>query len=572
MPPAPIPANEAQRLSALLACNVLDTPPEEGFDDLTRLARKLCDTPIALISLLDENRQWFKSRVGLDATQTPRDAAFCGYAILQQGPMVIEDARNDERTHDNPLVAGPPGIRFYAGVPLLVEGGLPLGTLCVIDTKPRKASRAMLEDLASLARQAACQLELRRTIATVREAQSRAEQANRAKSAFLAHMSHELRTPLTSILGYADLLLDKDASGQIDAAKAIDRNAHHLLEVVNDVLDISKIEAGMMQIDRADTRLPRVLADAVEIVRERAVQKGLEIITRFESPIPASITTDALRLRQVLINLLGNAIKFTEQGRVTLAVRADPAAGLISLRVSDTGIGMTPQQLRRIARFEAFQQADGSTSRRYGGTGLGLRISHTLAQLLGGSIGVESRIDHGSTFTLTLPIGADAAPCISPADFQSRYHEALHADTRPSTSTNTDAPLAGMRILLVEDSTDNQRLLALHLRRAGATVDTADNGHRAIDIIRQNSACDGILMDIEMPGMDGYEATRQLRKDGFQKPIVFLSAHATSESRAQALQAGGDEYLTKPVERDKLLATCKAWPRQATNPANPSAA
>ncbi|MCW5756500.1 MAG: response regulator [Phycisphaeraceae bacterium] len=570
MPPAPLPAYENQRLTALLACNVMDTPPEEGFDDLTRLARKLCDTPIALISLLDENRQWFKSRVGLETTQTPRDAAFCGYAILQQGPLVIEDARHDERTFDNPLVAGPPGIRFYAGVPLMVDGGLPLGTLCVIDTRPRKASPAMLEDLVSLARQAACQLELRRTIANLRDMQHRAEAANHAKSAFLAHMSHELRTPLTSIVGYADLLLEESAPERAIATRAIARNATHLLEVVNDILDIAKIEAGMLPIEQTHIDPCGILADATRMIIHKAEEKGLRIETAFSTPVPETILCDALRLRQILLNLLANAIRFTERGGITLSLRADPQAGLFMISVRDTGIGMTPQQVRRISRFEAFQQADNTTSRRFGGTGLGLRIANNLATLLGGSLGIESRIGHGSDITLTIPYDPENTTLRSPEAAQRAHHLALHTPASAhGTAEPSTAPLDGVRVLLVEDSIDNQRLLALHLRRAGATVDVACNGHEAVAKAKQAQPYDCLLMDLEMPGMDGCEATQRLRDAGLNTPIVFLSAHATSESRTRALQAGGNDYLTKPISTGRLVAACQHWAgtsRQLSSP------
>lgn len=570
MPPAPLPAHEAQRLSALLACNVLDTPPEQGFDDLTRLARKLCDAPIALISLLDENRQWFKSRVGLDITQTPRDAAFCGYAILQQGPIVIEDARTDERTHDNPLVAGPPGIRFYAGVPLVVEGGLPLGTLCVIDTRPRRISQAMLDDLTALGRQAACQLELRRAIGVVQDAHAKAEQANHAKSAFLSHMSHELRTPLTSIVGYADLLLDNTAALGEEAAQAIARNASHLLEIVNDILDVSKIESGMMHVEHARVDPRTVIAQAVQLTTHSAQAKGLRIETNFTTAIPNDIASDALRLRQILINLLANAIKFTDQGAITITINANPQTNQLHAIVQDTGIGMTPQQVQRIQRFEAFQQADVSTSRRYGGTGLGLRIAHSLAKLLGGALTVESRIGHGSAFTLTLPIEPANTAWATTQESQLAYQKALQQTTsNPRTQPKHESPLSGLHVLIAEDSPDNQRLLEHHLRRAGATVDKASNGYEAIDHVQRNGPYDCILMDLEMPGLDGCQATTKLRDAGYEAPIVFLSAHTTAECQAQALKAGGDDFMTKPVDPARLIETCRKWAARRNAQAKP---
>lgn len=577
MAPAPVPANEAERLAALLSCNVLETPAEAGFDDLTMLASRLCDAPIALISLLDESRQWFKSRVGIDASETPRDHAFCGYAILQDEPLIINDAAADPRTRDNPLVTGEPGIRFYAGVPLVVDSNIALGTLCVIDTTPRTITEEQITLLRALARQAASQLRLRQTAAALEEARVVANRANQAKSAFLAHMSHEVRTPLTSIVGYTDLL-HETTSGSDDRAETVDaiaRNAQHLLAVVNDILDISKIEAGMMSIDRASVDPVAVLAEVADLARSRASAKSLSFEIDFQSSIPASIETDPLRLRQILLNLVYNAIKFTDRGGVTIAVSADPVSHTLTLAVHDTGPGMTPTQLETISRFEAFRQADGGTARRFGGTGLGLRISHILATMLDGGISIDSTPGEGSTFTLALEIqdGWNETAARSAADAQAALDPAVRqVGSEPRTPT---ASLDGLNILLVEDSMDNQRLLAHHLRRTGAQVVLASDGAQALSLIdggtgNDTRRFDVVLMDVEMPGMDGFQATEHLRRMGYDRPIIILTAHAMSDSREQGMRAGGDDYLTKPINPARLVNACLSWAGQASPTRRPA--
>lgn len=573
MPPAPIPANELQRLAALVSCNVLDTPPEACFDDLTRLAAKLCHTPAAMISLLDEDRQWFKSRVGVEPSELPRGTAFCGYAILSEGTMIIPDALLDERTRDFPVVAGPPGVRFYAGVPLVVEGSHPLGTLCVVDLKPRELSDEMIENLEALALQAANQLELRYALSKLEKARCAADTANRAKSAFLAHMSHEVRTPLTSIVGYADLLTES-GSAQEDPSSAVDaiaRNAHHLLQVVNDILDVSKIEAGMMAIERREVDPMDLLAEIIMLAKPRITRNSLKLDVAFRSPTPTSIETDPLRLRQILLNLVYNAIKFTEAGRVSINVSASSEDGTLTIAVEDTGPGMTPEQVETISQFEAFRQADNSTTRRFGGTGLGLRIAHTLATLLDGALTVESTLGRGSIFSVTLRAASSRGPdpWRSPADAHQALGSAHHSRHTGSARTPASSAqsLGELRILLAEDSPDSQRLIAHHLRRAGAEVVPANDGNEAFSMASTSMAdseshFDVILMDVEMPGIDGYEATRRLRELGYDRPIIILSAHALSDSQNRGLQAGADDYLTKPIDPARLIDACNCWAKQ----------
>jgi len=556
MPAAPIPPDEQERLDTLASCGVLDTPPEACFDGLTNLAARLCDTPIALVSLVDETRQWFKSRNGLDVTQTPRDDAFCAHAIHSDEPLIIPDARHDPRTADNPLVTGERGMRFYAGIPLKVSTGHRLGTLCVIDTRPREISPAQLADLKTLAEQATAQLELKLRNSLLNSAAKRAERANQSKSAFIANMSHEIRTPLTAIIGYAELIAEAQSNDEarmdpVELGQDICRNSRHLLALVNDVLDISRIESGRMRIERIPTDARAVVRDAVEIVSGMARDKGTELEARFDE-LPGHVMTDPTRLKQIALNLLGNAVKFTERGSVTVRLSYHQADQQLVMRVKDTGIGMTPAQLERVRSFDAFNQADETIARRFGGTGLGLRISRQLARLMDGDIDIDSAFGRGSTMTVTLR----ARPVDTPAANNQTPAQAARDTDTPSSDTK---PLCGLHILVAEDGPDNQRLIRHHLEAAGACVTVVENGKDACEQLTQpqnDTVPDLVLMDMHMPVMDGYTATRRLRQLGCTLPVIALTASATDEDHQRCLSAGCDSHLAKPYDRAALIELC----------------
>jgi len=396
--------------------------------------------------------------------------------------------------------------------------------------------------------------ELRRKSEEAQAAKATAERANRAKDHFLANMSHEIRTPMTAILGFADMMLEPDQtlSDRHDSLLAIRRNARHLSDLINDVLDISKIEAGQMTVEHIPTDLPQLIAQTVSLVRPRVTEKGLEFKLVFEGHIPRQIKTDPLRLRQILVNLVGNAQKFTDAGSIELWIYCQPAAKtdgscIVRFSVTDTGIGLTPEQTAKL--FKPFTQADQSTSRRFGGTGLGLSICKSLAHLLGGDVTVRSRPGVGSTFTVIIDGG-----CIDGIEMLSVRGE---ADLAPRAVAEV-APVIHLsgRILLAEDGPDNQRLISLHLKRAGASVEVAENGRVAVDRVR-NEPFDLVLMDMQMPELDGYAATSQLRDRGCKLPIIALTAHAMAEDRDKCLKAGCDDYLTKPVDKVKLLETVR---------------
>jgi signal transduction histidine kinase/DNA-binding response OmpR family regulator len=383
-------------------------------------------------------------------------------------------------------------------------------------------------------------------------ARDQAETANRAKSEFLANMSHEIRTPMSGIIGFSDLLLDpvQSASDRLNYVNTIRRNADHLLTIVNDILDLSKIEAGQLTAETVECSPCQILSEVASIMRVRAMERKLDFQVKIDGAIPRTIRSDPTRLRQILINLTGNAIKFTESGWVRIVARlAEPADSdqpHLRFEVIDTGIGIDAQEMARL--FQPFSQADAGITRRFGGTGLGLVISKRLAQKLGGDITVDSSPGRGSCFAVTVETGPLAGVAML-----SHCSEAAMNRTDPAPSP---ARLAG-RILLAEDGPDNRQLLSHYLTSAGAQVTFAENGRiaveKATEAMEAGAPFDLILMDMRMPELDGYAATAKLRSRGYTGAIVALTAHAMADDRDKCLLAGCTDYLTKPVRRAGLL-------------------
>jgi len=380
-------------------------------------------------------------------------------------------------------------------------------------------------------------------------AKQRAEEASRAKSAFLANMSHEIRTPMTAILGYSDLLLQpgQTMSDRVNSLQIVRRNARHLMDLINDILDISKIEAEKMTVEKIPTDAARVVVEVVSTLRSKALSKQLSLAVEFAGDIPAEIRTDPLRLKQVLMNLVNNAIKFSQHGGVSLKMWVEKLtdSSRLWIEISDTGIGMSDEQISRL--FQPFVQADGSMTRKYGGTGLGLVISKRLVEYMRGDLTVRSKPGHGSVFTLYV----DGGP-LEGVPMRQNLTESMISMGSPGEEDG-QLTLRG-RILLAEDGVDNQNLIALHLTTAGAEVVIAPNGRIACQLVCRE-AFDLVLMDMQMPEMDGYAATRELRRLGHTLPILALTAHAMSGDRAKCMEAGCTDYLTKPIDRDLLLRT-----------------
>jgi signal transduction histidine kinase/DNA-binding response OmpR family regulator len=389
-------------------------------------------------------------------------------------------------------------------------------------------------------------------------AKDRAEESNRAKSNFLANMSHEIRTPMTAILGYADLMLSpvQTMSDRINALQVVRRNARHLMDLINDILDISKIEAEKMTVEKIPCDIAQTAVEVASMLRPRAVTKQLSLNVDFVGSIPTEVRTDPLRLKQILMNLTGNAIKFTDRGEINIKVSVEKTAtgSRAAFAISDSGIGLTREQVSKL--FKPFVQADESMTRKYGGTGLGLVISKRLATFMGGDIAVASESGKGSTFTVWVDGGL-----LDGVTMREGLTESMLA--LPEQPGSSDEITLRGRILLAEDGIDNQQLLMMHLTMAGAEVVLAENGRIAVDRARSEKF-DVILMDMQMPELDGYGATSELRRLGFTLPIIALTAHAMSGDRAKCIDAGCTDYLTKPIEKELLLRTVNSY-LQKTN-------
>lgn len=531
---APKPENEKQRLDELFLYDILDTEDEKEFDDLTQLASDICGTPIALISLIDQNRQWFKSRVGLDATETERDIAFCTHAILQQDVFEVEDTHKDERFSDNPLVTGAPNIRFYAGTPLMTPSGYPLGTLCAISDQPKKLSFKQRRAIKVLGNEVVSRLELRKKIRQL-------EKANEFKSIFVSNVSHEIRTPINGVMGLVKLLKQTQLTPQqTQYLNTIQRSGDALVRIVNDVLDLSKVESGKLEIEHNNFSYSQLVSDVVECFRPLASEKGLSLETD-TTHFRKYLVGDSHRIRQILSNLVSNAIKFTESGKVVISDKVllqDDKHIQIKIMVSDTGIGLTDYQADMI--FERFQQADSTINREYGGSGLGLSICRQLTQMMGGEINVESEAGNGALFWISIPLAVSAEEI------------ALHDEGLDEILPDK---LSG-RVLVAEDNRVNQIVAKGVFETLGLEVEIAKNGAVALSMLKSNPY-DLVFMDCHMPVMDGFEAVKNIRSGVLPirnpgVPIVAMTANAMESDKRQCFSIGMDEFISKPLDLQQV--------------------
>ncbi len=673
------PSDEAERLRVLQSYAILDSAPESAYDDLVRLASHLMNVPIALISLVDSRRQWFKARVGLEATETAREISFCAHSVFAREMLVVPDAHIDPRFADNPLVEGDPHIRFYAGAPLRAHDGHVLGTLCVIDHEPRTVDPAKLELLEALARQVMKLLELRRRAAEaerfstelrdatmvqhrffelsldmlciagydgyfkrlnpawskalgfsdeeltsrpymdfvhpddrettireaarlatghetfsfenryrtrdgsyvnllwsaspdpehqllmavarditplkeaerhLREAHVAAEAANLAKSEFLANMSHELRTPLNSVIGFTNILL-KNKGGtlgarELDYLGRVANNGKHLLRLINDLLDLSKIEAGRLELQCVELDL----CAHIDAVVMRLEDQALGARTRLGVTLPAElrpVRSDPDRLDQVLINLIGNALKFAAGGTVEIRVHADDEGRPLRLDVIDDGVGVPPAKQAQV--FDSFRQADESTRRRFGGSGLGLTISRALCDMLGYRLEIASEEGHGSLLAVsftehTLPL-AYVPPEVSPATAADRTEP-------PPGPTHARQSAESKTVLVIDDDADARAVLENYLQDYGCQIIAADSGARGIELARQLRP-DLITLDLMMPHLDGWAVLDALGNDPVMRSIpVIICSIVAGENRASL--GGAIAVIDKPVEREGFYA------------------
>ena len=538
-----MPQNEAQRLEDLYSYGILDTPAESDFDQLTELATLICGCDMSLVTIVDRERVWFKAKKGVDFPESPRELSMCSHVILQEEVMVIDDPLTDERFFDLPGVVTDPNVRFYAGAPIRSANGFHLGTVCVFDSTPKHITDNQINALSRLARQASVLLEFRKRNEELKlfaeeqlQLKQLAQIASRSQKQFLSTMSHEIRTPLNGVIGMTNLLLLEEPSPQqVEYLTSLKFASETLLTVVNDVLDYNKITSEVLSFENVPFHLYQRVRQIVQTHALTAKNKGVSIELTTDPQVPEWVTGDSARLTQVLNNLIGNALKFTQQGSVKIRLQlADTTADGVAIRfdVTDSGIGIEESQQEAI--FEQFTQANSGITRQFGGTGLGLSITKKLLEQQGATIQVKSKPGEGATFFFTLSFGR----CQDTAT--------------PRLPTAETAGLAGLKVLIVEDNKINWVVLRKYLSAWKVESELAENGAIAIQKIATGHY-DLVFMDLQMPVMDGFAATQKLREEYFYtKPIVAITADAFAGQDNNLQGLGFTDSIVKPFDRNEL--------------------
>lgn len=455
------------------------------------------------------------------------------------------------------VLNGQPTWSFLPIIILIGAGDLALGNEETLRLLKPLRNRTLLErpvrigTLTSVVQSALSdrkrQYEVRNLLMALETSKREAIAANQAKSVFLANMSHEIRTPLGAILGFSDFLLEPGLSEQEKKTymTTIKRNSKLLSALIDDILDLAKVESGKIAIEKIDVSLHELMSEVIFALEPKAIAKKIPLFLRWDPSVARNIHTDPIRLKQILINIIGNAIKFTKEGQIEIRLFSSEDASQkqkLHIEVTDTGVGIPNEHLPNL--FQPFTQADSSITRKFGGTGLGLVLSKKLAQALGGDLSlVKSEPNKGSRFHISIDISGST-----------EVEPKLHVHAKPIVDIVGSQPLKNCRILLVDDSLDNQVLISRLLKISGAEVETANDGIEGVEKAMSRKF-DIVLMDIQMPRLGGREATVQLRQKGFAKPIIALTAHALKEDRDKCLELGCDYYLTKPVHRHELIQT-----------------
>ena len=534
--------------------------------------------PVASYGEGTENLQ--QVSISVDQDQ-PEGRGPTGTAIRENHPVWSQDCQNDAITQPWHHYCKQYDLKASAALPLSINGtaigafNLYAGEVNAFDEDARELLQQMASDISfaldSFAREnqrkqaeeelsrlnLSLESRVRERTDELTQAKELADAASRAKSDFLSNMSHEIRTPLTAILGFSEALLSNDFDQQEreKLTSTIVRNSKHLQQIINDILDLSKIESGQLELEYIDTSPFSIVAEVDSLLGVCARDKGLEFNVNYHFPLPRQMITDPTYLKQILINLCSNAIKFTAEGYVNVEVSCDEACNTISFDVIDSGIGMTRNEVEHV--FDPFTQGDSTTTRKYGGTGLGLSISSNLAKVVGGELSCVSEKGKGTCFTLTLNnINIDQASLVNSMEEASTNPETQqeHAEIKPLTGN----------ILLVEDNPDNQQLISMYVRKTGANMDIADNGQTGVDMALAKNY-NLILMDMQMPELDGLQAITRLRKQGYTSPIVSLTANAMLSNREQCIAAGANDYLVKPVDLPHFYEVLNRYLTEADN-------
>lgn len=539
MKSAPLPKDEQQRLEELFGYDVLDTEAEQLFDDLTQLASQICDTPIALVSLIDSDRQWFKSRVGLDAEETSRNIAFCSHAILQKEVFEVPNALKDTRFSDNPLVTGNPNIRFYAGAPLVTPSGQAIGTLCAIGDKPKTLTEQQRQALQTLSNSVMAHLELKRKNREL-------TRTSKYKSDFLSYISHEIRTPLNAINTFSKMLLE-DAKKQslpllfTEPLGHIHTSGERLLEIVNSVLDLNTIEAGKMKVVARPIGSEDFFAHLFALSEVRAKECEVRFHANVDKSVPSSLLFDDTKFAQIALNLLSNAIKFTRKNK-SVFVKVKYSKKHLVLNIRDEGIGISDDEQSKL--FSPYERMHNAYE--FKGTGLGLNITKQLVELLNGEIKIKSQLSEGTQVVVRIPMEKTIDANSSPNAQQSRDTQ----DTAHNINTNVN-------ILVIEDHYINQVIIKNVLEKLNLTAVIVNTGEDGIEYVQENHV-DLVLMDLNLPGINGKQATQKIKVLHPSLPVIALTADLITAKETLA-EYGLDDVLSKPIDSAILTRTLESY-------------
>jgi signal transduction histidine kinase/CheY-like chemotaxis protein/HPt (histidine-containing phosphotransfer) domain-containing protein len=561
---------EKARLSNLLEYDLSDHEIDQNtLNPITTLAALICDMPLSFVTWVGSKHVDFLSREGCQLLGTCRENSFCHLAIQQDEIFEIEDSTKDPRFSENEFVKGQETpLTYYAGYPLKSPQGYNLGSLCVCDWKANKIDDKQRLALKTLANQVVAQLELKKQNKKLIEANQRAEVLSKAKDDFISNVSHELRTPLNAINGYANILsqsiLDKD---QEEAVTIIKNSSEILITLVNDILDFSKINSEKLKLEKIPFNLKKTVKLVYDLLLKKAIEKNISLDIVYDEKIPKKILGDKVRINQIIMNLVGNAIKFTQKGKVSIEVKLnlDKSCGslmdnnssdssssetksiqikslpnssqciFLDFSVKDTGIGIPQDKINTI--FERFEQAGTEITRKFGGTGLGLNISKNLVELHGGKLEVKSVYGEGSEFYFTI--------CYDSADDISSSGDQKQISDLQKLNEEHFSKLAKLRVLVCEDNSVNIKLIKQLFKNKITYLEVAENGLIGIEMLKKKRF-DVILMDLHMPEMDGIEATKYIRKVLKSKiPIIGFTANCSQEEKEFCLKSGMNDYLTK---------------------------